>query len=238
MTTIADTGQEALRILRKIDTKFQDGSNKTGSGFVGKVAGTVITCAHLVKESGTTLKEVRVEGVIAEVLSVDDAVDLACIKTNDTVTSSSGDPRQLVPGDALMFSGYPTGVAGPSIFSGMLSAQGPGLLKTPKCRLLQINGMINLGNSGGPVFKVGTRDVVGVITAKYVPLLQEIDGLRQFLRQVPQYPSDVVIGSIDFSKFVNTITRALLSVSGSLMLVQVGIGYAVPIDLWKETPCT
>ena len=137
-----------------------------------------------------------------------------------------------------MFAGFPTGVLGPSLFSGILSAHGENLAQYPRCRLLQINGMINLGNSGGPVLKVGDQAVVGVITAKYVPLLQEIDKLRDILRSIPQFPSEVGIGQVDFSKFVNLTTRALLSVSGSLRMVQVGIGYAIPIDLWIHKTTT
>jgi len=131
----------------------------------------------------------------------------------------------------LVFAGLPVGVTGPSVFFGILSARGKGLITQPKCELLQINGMINLGNSGGPVFKSGSKSVIGVVTAKFVPLLREIDKLNEILKSIPQFPSEVAVGQIDFSKFVNLMIQALRSISGSLRLVQVGTGYAVPTNL-------
>lgn len=72
------------------------------------------------------------------------------------------------------------------------------------------------------------------MTAKFVPLLREIDNLRDILRNIPQFPSEVGVGQIDFSKFVNLTVSALRSISGSLRLVQVGTGYAVPINLMPQ----
>jgi S1-C subfamily serine protease len=192
----------------------------------------VVTCAHVVSELGKTVSRVSVGGKAASIQSLHQEIDLAVLSTDDTETCQLEDSASLQLGEQLVFSGLPTGVLGPSVFSGILSAHGENLAKYPRCRLLQINGMINLGNSGGPVLKAGTQAVVGVVTAKYVPLLQEIDKLRDILRQIPQFPTEVGIGQVNFSGFVNLTTRALLSISGSLRLVQVGIGYAIPIDLW------
>lgn len=223
------TAAEALRILRQIESAFPDNTSLTGSGFVGTQAGTVITCAHVVTNPAPA-KSIKVSGKPASLLLLDTNVDLAVLSTNDTETSTFGKSVSIEIGNQLMFSGYPTGVASASVFGGILSSAGENLLKAPRCRLLQINGMINSGNSGGPVFELGGTKVVGVITAKHVPLLQEIDKLREILRSIPQLPSEVGIGKVDFSKFVNLMLQALLTVSGSLRLVQVGTGYAVPIE--------
>lgn len=231
MNEYADTAKEALRILRRISVTFNDGSQKTGSGFVANESGTVMTCAHVVSEIGTTPKQLLVNGRQSQVASLFPDIDLAVLTCDEKEPSRFGTTKDLDIGSPLMFSGFPAGVTGPSLFTGILSAHGEGLVEFPKCRVLQINGMINAGNSGGPVFKVGGTEVIGVVTAKNVPLLKEIDNLRDILRNIPQFPSEVGIGNVDFSKFVNLTMRALRSVSGSLRLVQVGIGYAVPIDL-------
>lgn len=231
MTAPSDTAKEAIRILRRVDASFTDGTQKTGSGFVGPEPNVVITCAHVVNEPGKTVSQVSVDGRPARIVSIHRDIDLALISGDEEETSRLEESTSLQLGEQLMFSGFPTGVLGPSLFSGVLSAHGENLAKHPRCRLLQINGMINLGNSGGPVLRVGSQAVVGVITAKYVPLLQEIDNLRDILRRIPQFPTEVGIGQVDFSRFVNLTTRALLSISGSLRLVQVGIGYAIPVDL-------
>ena len=62
-------------------------------------------------------------------------------------------------------------------------------------------------------------------------LLEQVDKLLEILRAIPQFPSEVIIGSIDFARFVNLNVQALTTVAGSLRLVQVGTGYAVPIEL-------
>ncbi len=94
--------------------------------------------------------------------------------------------------------------------------------------------MINSGNSGGPVFRAGDTLVVGVVTAKFMPLLREIDNLRDILRNIPQFSSEMGVGQIDFSRFVNLTVSVLRSISGSLRLVQVGTGYAVPMNLMPQ----
>jgi len=234
MSSAPETAKEALRILRPVETTFNDNSKRPGSGFVGPEPGMVITAAHVVHERGKVARQITVQGAAAQIQSLHEDIDLAILSANETETSELGDSRILEIGDQIMFAGYPAGVLGPSLFSGIISAHGEGLIQHPACRVLQINGMINLGNSGGPVLPVGSRKVVGVITAKFVPLVREIDKLRDILRQIPQFPSAVGIGVVDFSKFVNLTMRALLTVSGSLRLIQVGIGYAVPIDLWER----
>ena len=231
MTSPSDTARQAIRILRRVETIFSDGTQKTGSGFVGPEPNMVITCAHVVSEPGKAVSRVSVNGRPASIRAIHENIDLAVLAADEQETAQLEKSESLQPGDQLMFSGFPTGVLAPSLFSGTLSAHGENLAQYPRCRLLQINGMINLGNSGGPVFRVGSQAVIGVITAKYVPLLQEIDKLRDILRNIPQFPSEVGIGQVDFSRFVNLTTRALLSISGSLRLVQVGIGYAIPVDL-------
>jgi len=230
MVTTSDTAKELIRILKKIDVEFSDGIKKFGSGFLSEKSGEVITCAHVVSEIGKSIKSIKVNNADATIKKILPDYDLAILQSSEKDISQFSNSNSLNLGDNLMFSGFPIGVLGPSIFSGTLSAYGDNLIKFPKCKLIQINGMINLGNSGGPVIKADTLEIVGVITAKYVPLLQEIDNLRDILRSIPQFPSSVGIAQIDFSKFVNLVMKALLSISGSLRLVQVGIGYAIPIE--------
>jgi S1-C subfamily serine protease len=232
MASVA-VAQDALRILRRIQCSFSSGPNKLGSGFVWTRPGIVVTCAHVVEQDGASLTEILVDGRSSKLLEVHPDLDLAVIESPDTAICQLGDSRALDPGDELLFSGFPSGVRSPSVFSGIVSAIGERLIDYPKCRVIQINGMINVGNSGGPVFSSG-GGVIGIVTAKSVPLLKEIDHLREILRTIPQFPSEVGIGSIDFSRFVNLTTQALLSVSSSLRLVQVGVGFAVPVHIFPR----
>ncbi len=227
---------EALRIVRKIHVDFPSGPSGFGSGFLSPNAGQVITCAHVVvNAAGQQALRVRIGGgpraalVDARLLAVDRAHDLAVL---ELVSGAEDVPAVVQPdvpsvGEQLVFAGSPRGVNVPSVFPAMVSAVGKRLIAAPRCELVQIAGMINNGNSGGPLLNEAS-EVVGVITAKYVPLLVEVDKLSAGLEQIPQFPTDVAIGGIDFSKFVNLSVRSMWQLAAVLRLVQVGTGWAVP----------
>lgn len=234
MIDARSTASEAIRVLRQVKSTFSRNRMLTGSAFLAAKPGYVITCAHVVFDNNENALSIKVGGKDATIVALHKNLDIAVLKVSETETSSYGNSRNLELGVPLIFAGYPTGVAGPSVFSGILSAQGNNLISSPKCRILQVNGMINSGNSGGPLFIAGTNEIVGVITAKHVPLLTEVDKLLDLLKNMPQFPSEVGIGQIDFAKFVNHTIQSFRVIAGSLRLVQIGTGYAVPIDLLPE----
>lgn len=228
-----EAAEACLQSLVKIDSHFPDGKNLTGSGFAGDRPNEIVTCDHVVFDSGNEATRVLVDGREVSILERHRDIDVAilsCNSPNPSRFNDSGDPEI---GAQIYFAGYPSGVKTASVFQGMISAIGEHLISTPSCKVYQINGMINSGNSGGPLVAIdGT--VLGVITAKYVPLLLEVDKLLKILKEMPQFPSEVGIGKIDFSKFVNMMIASLKVIAGSLRLVQVGTGYAVPISLLTQ----
>jgi S1-C subfamily serine protease len=241
MAVTISASAEALRITRTLDVYFATGPQQFGSGFLaGK--GQLITCAHVVtNESGQRANRVSVtrpdgSKYDATVTHVEDAYDLACLNSADADKENPPSIELGLPpvGQQVLFAGVPRGVTRVSIFPGMVSAVGNGLLTRPRCDLIQIAGMINNGNSGGPLLDAQTGNVVGVITAKYVPLLQEINKLAQDLESIPQFPSNVGIGSIDFSAFVNVTIRSMWQLATVLRLVQVGTGWAVPAKYFER----
>jgi S1-C subfamily serine protease len=224
---------EAMRIIRTVEVHFPTGPSKFGSAFLAPAAGRLVTCAHVVlNEQGqhatrilvSVLGGARYETSLSK---VDPQYDLATLNTNET--ESPPKMRVDVPemGDQVIFAGLPQGLAKPSVFPGMVSAVGSGLLASPRCELIQLAGMINNGNSGGPLLD-SSGAILGVITAKYVPLLREIDRLTHDLDKIPQFPRDVTIGQIDFSAFVNVTIKSMWQLGAVLRLVQVGTGWAVP----------
>lgn len=225
---------EALRIVRSVEVRFPTGPPQRGSAFIA-APGVLITCAHVaVNKAGqegnsVTIRKrngVKYQGTVA---AVNRQFDLARL---DVLADREPAPRieNTMPpiGRNVVFAGSPQGVSRPAVFPGMVSDIGSGLISHPLCEVIQIAGMINNGNSGGPLIDSTTNCVVGVITAKYVPLLTEIDKLTESLEQIPQFPSDVGIGQIDFAKFVNLTIRSMWQLGAVLRLVQVGTGWAIP----------
>ena len=231
--------KEAMRIVRSVEAHFATGPSKTGSAFVAPSKGKLLTCAHVViDDQGRRASRVLVRTASganyeAQVLAADESVDLACIEAAESISPSKAQDSLPEPGEQVVFAGSPQGVTRPSVFPGMISGIGSGLVSFPRCELIQIAGMINNGNSGGPLLDVSGA-VLGVITAKYVPLLREIDKLRKDLEGIPQFPRDVAIGQIDFSAFVNLTIKSMWQIAAVLRLVQVGTGWAVPAKFFNR----
>lgn len=222
-----------MRIVRSLEVYFDNGPSKSGSAFLAPARGKLLTCSHVVvDDQGRRANRVVVKtptGATYEtkVLTSEESVDLACIEAKEGVEPSTARVDMPDVGEQVIFAGSPQGVTRSSVFPGMVSAVGAGLISLPKCDVVQIAGMINYGNSGGPLLDANGA-ILGVITAKYVPLLREIDKLRQDLEKIPQFPRDVAIGQIDFSAFVNLTIKSMWQMAAVLRLVQVGTGWAVP----------
>ena len=225
---------EALRIVRSVEVHFAAGPPQFGSGFI-VAPGNIITCAHVVinksgqEGNGVIVRkknDVQFRGAIS---AVERQFDLALLNVPKDTESPPRIENSIPPiGCSVVFAGSPQGVARPAVFPGMVSDIGSGLIKQPRCEVIQISGMINNGNSGGPLIDATLNCVVGVITAKYVPLLTEVNKLTELLEQIPQFPSDVGIGQIDFAKFVNLTIHSMWQLGAVLRLVQVGTGWAIP----------
>lgn len=231
--------KEAMRIVRSLEVHFAIGPSKTGSAFVAPSKGKLVTCAHVVfDDQGRQANRVVVRtpagaSYESKVLAFDESVDLACIEAAESIEPPKAQDNLPEVGEQVVFAGSPQGVTRSSVFPGMISAVGSGLISFPRCEVIQIAGMINNGNSGGPLLDPNGA-VLGVITAKYVPLLREIDKLRQDLEKIPQFPRDVAIGQIDFSAFVNLTIKSMWQMAAVLRLVQVGTGWAVPTKLFDR----
>lgn len=233
-------GTEALRIVRRVEAHFPSEPSKTGSAFV-VAEGKLLTCAHVIlSESGVTANRVVVQNkkghrFDATVGSVARHQDLARLEAPDDTAEAPIVSKELPEiGLNVIFAGQPQGIRRPAIFPGLVADSGKGLISQPRCEVIQVAGMINNGNSGGPLLDIPEGRVIGIVTAKYVPLLQEIDKLTRALEQIPQFPSDVGIGSIDFSKFVNLTISSMWQMGAVLRLVQVGTGWAVPAKFFEK----
>ena len=142
----------------------------TGSGFVIKSDGLVLTNAHVVNGADTvtvTLKDGR--NFTGEVLGEDELTDVAVVKisASNLPTVNLGNSDQLRPGEWAIAIGNPLGLDN-TVTAGIISAtdRSSSDVGVPDKRIgfIQTDAAINPGNSGGPLLNQQGQ-VVGMNTA-------------------------------------------------------------------------
>ncbi len=139
----------------------------TGSGFIVRPNGYIVTNAHVVKDAEkikVTLNDKRTfEG---KIVGLDFFSDLAVIKINaeDLPTLKMGSSTTLRPGEFAVAIGSPLGFDH-TVTLGIISAVGRSVTDVNgNINFIQTDAAINPGNSGGPLLNL-SGDVIGVNTA-------------------------------------------------------------------------
>lgn len=150
----------------------------SGSGFITRADGQIITNAHVVEGADTvevTLKDGRrLEG---QVLGTDPVTDVAVVKVDarDLPTVSFSNSDAIQPGEWAIAIGNPLGLDN-TVTAGIISATGrsSGQVGVPDKRVefIQTDAAINPGNSGGPLLNTQGQ-VIGMNTA----IIQGAQGL-------------------------------------------------------------
>lgn len=141
--------------------------HNTGTGFIVREDGYIVTNAHVVKGSSkinVTLNDKR--QLEATVVGTDLFSDLAVLKINATglPTAEMGTSTKLRPGEFVIAIGSPMGYDH-SVTLGIVSAVGRTVTDVNgNINFIQTDAAINPGNSGGPLLNLAGQ-VVGVNTA-------------------------------------------------------------------------
>ncbi len=150
----------------------------TGSGFIIKSDGLILTNAHVVSGADSVsvlLKDGR--ELKGRVVGVDPVTDVAVVKVeaNNLPTVSIGNSDSLRPGEWAIAIGNPLGLDN-TVTMGIISATGrrSSEVGVPDKRVgfIQTDAAINPGNSGGPLLNQN-GEVIGMNTA----ILQGAQGL-------------------------------------------------------------
>ena len=134
-------------------------------------------------------------------------------------------------GQRIIFSGFPHGI--PHLLT--QEAHISGKIDDNK---FYINGMVNGGNSGGPIINTETGKTIGIVTQRRFSgnlqlqkTLDEIRQLQSHCKQLMQGGGAVVIMGIDFAGFANLISSSLDVVSQVITAnANAGIGIGFSID--------
>ena len=170
ITAIADT---MLPAVVSISSESQSDSG-TGSGFVVRPDGYIVTNNHVVENSANggniTVQFDDGASVAAEIVGRNPSYDIAVLKVdrNDLPTATIGDSDAVDVGDTAVALGSPLGLSG-TVTSGIISAtQRPvtagGQWETSYINAIQTDAAINPGNSGGPLVNAAA-EVIGVNSA-------------------------------------------------------------------------
>ncbi len=173
--SVAEIAGRTLPSVVAISVRTSSGGG-TGSGFVIRADGYVVTNNHVVAEAvgGNATVEVQFSDqrtAKATIVGTDASYDLAVIKVaaRDLPTVSLGNSDDVVVGDQVVAIGAPLGLAG-TVTSGIISAKnrpvtaGQGGGDESFINALQTDAAINPGNSGGPLMDLSGR-VIGVNSA-------------------------------------------------------------------------
>jgi serine protease Do len=140
----------------------------TGSGFIVKAEGVVLTNAHVVADaSEVTVKLKDKREFKATVLGIDKLSDVAVLKIDakDLPTVKIGDPKNSRVGEWVVAIGSPFGFEN-TVTAGIVSAKSRTLPDEGYVPFLQTDVAINPGNSGGPLFNLA-GEVIGINSQIY-----------------------------------------------------------------------
>ena len=171
--SIADAVAEVLPSVVYVRTTMVGGGNGEGSGVVVDRGGIIVTNNHVVEganEIEITFNDGRHRRpLVGTVIGTAAERDLAVVRVaaRDLVPIRIARSSSLRLGDDVIAIGYPLGLSGPTVTSGIVS----GLNRTvepgdgPRLEgLLQTDAAINPGNSGGALVDRAGR-LVGINTA-------------------------------------------------------------------------
>ena len=174
--SIAGIAARVLPSVVSISTVSSNGSG-TGSGFVIRADGYILTNNHVVADAADGAGKISVQfnggkSIRAQIVGRDATYDLAVIKVNLTNLKPLvlGDSEKVVVGDSVIAIGSPLGLTG-TVTTGVVSAKdrpvsaGGGVdTQNSFINAIQTDAAINPGNSGGPLVDA-TGAVIGINSA-------------------------------------------------------------------------
>ena len=210
-----------------------------GTGFFISSDGTLITCKHVVEgaQKITCILKNK-DKVAAKVVKVDDNYDLAIVKADapkEVATAALGDSEAISEGLLVAVTGYPAVTV--MVWMGMAldSSTSRGSLNGLRFggdantlmgdQVLQIDAPATHGNSGGPVFRLDTGEVIGV-------LMGSLTGVGNAVFAVPVNPAKALVAAAS----VTMRPRVLASKSAEAVVEPGDLRSLTTIGVDKQLP--
>lgn len=227
---------------------FERGRERICSGSAFRVPGGLVTNSHVLRGSDFEVGIIQFEDMAEDEvirLSRDDILaaiehespendhDVAFLRIDEPEFSgrhifSFGESECLSVGDQIGFIGFPFQMPQLTCHMGYVSS----IYQSGPVTVIQIDGSINGGNSGGPLVSLGDGKVVGVITRSEVGFIaSQFDALLGSLRNnvslLETTPEAIQINGIGLISGLRSSQAAMLEIATNLRRsANVGIGYA------------
>jgi len=229
-----------------------------GSGSAFLVDGGLVTNSHNLRRitfdtlvirfendiSNNSSNEIRLssqdcmDAIVAE--SSEDEKDFVYINLSEPAFNGRhifelSDLSSLSVGEQVVFMGYPFSSPHLTAHLGYVSS----LHQSNGVEIIQIDGSVNSGNSGGPLLDLKTGKVVGIVTRAETGLLKEqFDRLLQALKNnigALESPPIISIGGIDPIRAIRASQVSMEQIVIQLRRsANVGIGFAFSAEYVKE----
>jgi len=206
-----------------------------GSGFLVGEEGVVISNSHVVTNDDPSATLVKLndgtEKKCIEILHRDKKHDFVIFKIENGKYPflKLGNYDDIEEGDDIYFCGFPLKSNHHIIHRGVVSSK----FTEREINLIQLDGSVNSGNSGGPLLNFDDK-VVGVITEKAGGIDKKLMNMSQFLKKAPPvFTLDYTLS--DGRKIKVDPTKSLAEVIEIIHdYTNVGIGYAFSIEYAKS----
>jgi len=199
----------------------------SGTGFFVSSDGYILTAQHVIADIPTPIKILLADGKIldAQVVASSSSSehDFALLKANvSNIPFLTFEPfGSLSEGDDVIYMGHPFGLQPVITNKAMISWAGP----SEAGDAFQLNGIVNSGESGGPLIDPKSGNAVGIVKAKY-------GALTPYLKMISdgklQMGVNIGGGNFDLQHFVKDVASMME------LHIQMGIGYAISTE-YAET---
>jgi S1-C subfamily serine protease len=164
--------------------------------------------------------------------SPEEMEDYAIIRADEPEYASRynfelGSSKDVVPGQQVLFLGFPFDSMHLTAHVGYVSSKH----QTNNKSVIQIDGSVNGGNSGGPLLSLDSNKVAGIVTRKATGLEKQfnalIDALRKNQTALEQCRGIISVGPVDPMEALRASQAAMERIALNIeRSANVGIGYA------------
>jgi len=226
-------------VVKVISTlKIDNGKTmqSTGSGFIVNEEGIVVTNSHVIINDQNAENLVQfddgTEKQCTEIIHNDPEHDFIMLRIEEGhyPAIDLGNYEEVEEGDDIYFGGYPLRSSHFTINGGIVSSK----FIESNIRLIQIDGSVNSGNSGGPLLNMDDK-VVGIVTEKAGGIDKKLLKISSAIKNRPGTGMRIVYAKGSPNEFSVDPQQALADVIQIIHdYTSLGIGYAFSIEYVKS----